>query len=253
MPDDAIISVYVQNLGRYNEGKHFGEWVNLPTTMEHIEGVFRRAGIDGIRYEEWFFSDRSSSINSLLYHIGEFENLDELNYLAARLQDLSEYELKVLDGAIEIDSPQDVTDIINLTANLDCFTLYEGIETEEELGDYMLDELQECFSPMVEELRKSYDHSNRALARYIDTLETNRYGESYGTSYSINATGVFTKYGFIEETDSSRREIYSDRDDIPDEYRVIPIFPLGSVSLEVPDMLVGEEQASRPQDRGGDR
>ena len=35
-------SVYITNLEKYNEGFLVGEWVNFPTTKEHITDILKR-------------------------------------------------------------------------------------------------------------------------------------------------------------------------------------------------------------------
>lgn len=47
----GTISVFVTNLGKYNEGELVGEWLALPTTSEQVKQCFERIGIDGINYK----------------------------------------------------------------------------------------------------------------------------------------------------------------------------------------------------------
>ena len=46
-------------------------------------------------YEEWFITDYDCSIHGVSTLLGEYENLDKLNYLAARLDDMSRSELEM--------------------------------------------------------------------------------------------------------------------------------------------------------------
>ena len=52
-----MINVYITNLGKYNEGDLIGKWLELPATDEEIENVIKEIGIDGVLYEEYFFTD----------------------------------------------------------------------------------------------------------------------------------------------------------------------------------------------------
>lgn len=56
--DLSTISVFITNLGKYNEGELVDEWLGLalPTTSEHVTQCFEHIGIDGIQYEEFFFN-----------------------------------------------------------------------------------------------------------------------------------------------------------------------------------------------------
>ena len=83
----ALFEAYITNLGKYNEGELVGEWVKFPTTSEELQKVFERIGIGskddfGNPYEEWFISDYDCYVDGLYEKLGEYENLDELNYLA---------------------------------------------------------------------------------------------------------------------------------------------------------------------------
>ena len=52
---DAPISIYLTNLGKYNEGELVGEWVELPVD-DNFEQAFQDIGIND-EYEEWFITD----------------------------------------------------------------------------------------------------------------------------------------------------------------------------------------------------
>lgn len=54
---EKLISAYVTNLGKYNEGELVGKWLDFPTTQKEINKVLHEIGIDGIRYEEIFITD----------------------------------------------------------------------------------------------------------------------------------------------------------------------------------------------------
>ena len=54
---EKILSAYVTNLGKYNEGELVGKWLDFPTTQTKINTVLKEIGIDGIRYEEIFITD----------------------------------------------------------------------------------------------------------------------------------------------------------------------------------------------------
>lgn len=103
-----MMNIYLTNLGKYNEGELVGEWVQLPISDEELQEVFKRIGIDGKEYEEYFITDYECDF----YEIGEYESLDTLNKIAETLDNLDEEQEQVvkvlmsecgydLDGAIE--------------------------------------------------------------------------------------------------------------------------------------------------------
>jgi antirestriction protein len=117
-----MINVYITNLGKYNEGDLIGKWLELPATDEEIENVLKEIGIDGVLYEEYFFTDWEA-IDGI--KISEYSSLKELNEIAGTLEKLNEVDLEIcqclmknenctLDEAIE---KKDNRIIINLEKN----------------------------------------------------------------------------------------------------------------------------------------
>lgn len=102
-----MMNIYLTNLGKYNEGELVGEWVQLPISNEELQEVFKRIGINE-EYEEYFITDYECDF----YEIGEYENIDTLNEIAEKIDNLDEEQEQVvkvlmsecgydLDGAIE--------------------------------------------------------------------------------------------------------------------------------------------------------
>lgn len=102
-----MMNIYLTNLGKYNEGELVGEWVKLPVSDEELQEVFKRIGINE-EYEEYFITDYECDF----YEIGEYENIDTLNEIAEKIDNLDEEQEQVvkvlmseygynLDGAIE--------------------------------------------------------------------------------------------------------------------------------------------------------
>lgn len=126
---DYPFAAFITNLGKYNEGALVGEWVKFPTTAEELKKVFERIGIGakddfGQTYEEWFITDYDCYVDGLYDLLGEYANLDELNYLASKLDDMSQDEYERFQAAMEIgDHTGSIQELINLTENLDCYDI----------------------------------------------------------------------------------------------------------------------------------
>ena len=86
-----MMKIYLTNLGKYNEGELIGEWVKLPISQEELHEVFERIGINE-EYEEYFITDYECDF----YEVGEYENIDTLNDIAERIEELDEEESKVV-------------------------------------------------------------------------------------------------------------------------------------------------------------
>ena len=213
MPDysynkDYPFAAFITNLGKYNEGELVGEWVKFPTTAEEMKEVFKRIGIGqkddfGNPYEEWFITDYDCYVDGLYDKLGEYENLDELNYLASKLDEMSDSEYAQFQAGMEMgDQCGSLQEIINLTENLDCYEIYPNIEDYDDLGRYYIDELGVMQVP---------EH----LQNYIDY-------EAYGRDVAMDENGSFTDQGYVRDTGDRFCEYYDgERGSIPDEYRVM--------------------------------
>ena len=213
MPDysynkDYPFAAFITNLGKYNEGELVGEWVKFPTTAEELKEVFKRIGIGqkddfGQPYEEWFITDYDCYVDGLYSKLGEYENLDELNYLASKLDEMSDSEYAQFQAGMEMgDHCGSLQEIINLTENLDCYEIYPNIEDYDDLGRYYIEELDAMQVP---------EH----LQNYIDY-------EAYGRDVAMDENGSFTDQGYVRDTGDRFCEYYDgERGSIPDEYRVM--------------------------------
>jgi len=205
---DYPFAAFITNLGKYNEGALVGEWVKFPTTAEELKKVFERIGIGakddfGQTYEEWFITDYDCYVDGLYDLLGEYANLDELNYLASKLDDISQDEYERFQAAMEIgDHTGSIQELINLTENLDCYDVYPDIHDHDDLGRYYIEELDAMQVP---------EH----LRNYIDY-------EAYGRDIALEESGQFTDLGYVRDTGDSFHEYYDgERGSIPEEYRVM--------------------------------
>ena len=93
-------------------------------------------------YEEWFISDYDCYVDGLYEKLGEYENLDELNYLASKLDELDDHDYNHFQAAMQIsDYTGSIKDVINLIDNLDKYEIYPGVESNADLGHYYIEEL----------------------------------------------------------------------------------------------------------------
>ena len=148
-------------------------------------------------------TDYDCYVDGLYDKLGEYESLDELNYLASKLDEMSQGEYEQFQAAMEIgDHSGSVQEIINLTENLDCYDVYPDIHDYDDLGRYYIDELDAMQVP---------EH----LKNYIDY-------EAYGRDVALEEGGDFTDLGYVRDTGSSFHEYYDgERGSIPEEYRVM--------------------------------
>lgn len=204
--ENGVIEAYVTNLGKYNEGELVGEWVKFPVSKEEMNDVLDRIGI-GAEYEEIFITDYDTSLYGVSSQLGEYENLDKLNYLAGVIAELDASDREKYEAVLEsgLSLGQDGIDgLINLAYNLDNYDMLPGIEDEDDLGRYYAELMY----------GENLDEKMGELAHYIDF-------ERYGSDCQINDGGMFTDKGYMRDTGVTwDRYFDGSLEDIPDEYRL---------------------------------
>ena len=202
----SLFEAYITNLGKYNEGELVGETLKFPTTTEEVQGLLKRIGVDGIRYEEFFITSFDGDVLGLYDYLSEYENLDELNHLACLLSGLDQGDLEKFEAVIDSgEHTSSVSDLINLAQNLDCYTLFPDIESDEDLGRYCMEDVD-----IPDALRDYFDY------------------EAYGRDIRIEADGHFAPGGYVLNNDDNFIEYYHGIEDIPAEHKVFA-FPQLSV------------------------
>ena len=221
------------NLGKYNEGQLAYARVTFPTDTETVQAALKKIGIDGIRYEEVFISDYDGDMPQLHKRLGEYENIDELNYLACVLSELSQDELAKFEAVMDSgEYTGSVKELINLAQNLDNYDFYPDIDSEEALGRMYIQELEAVQVP---------EH----LIDYIDY-------EAYGRDVRINEGGHFAPGGYVMCNQGSFVEHYHGIEDIPAGQRVFstPKLPIREQMAAYREMM---DRAPPPAERPAPR
>ena len=163
------MKIYLTNLGKYNEGELIGEWVRLPISQEELQEVFERIGINE-EYEEYFITDYECDF----YEVGEYENLDTLNEIAERIEELDEEESKVVK-ALMSELGYTMDEVIDKVNNGD-YRIYSNCY---DMTDIAYQVVEEC------------DYLNKVpetVSRYFDY-------ESFGRDLGIEGTFIFLEDG----------------------------------------------------------
>lgn len=235
----GLFEAYITNLGKYNEGELVGEALKFPTTPQEVQTLLKNIGVDGIRYEEFFITSFEGDVLGLYDHLGEYENLDELNHLACLLSELSKDDLEKFEAVLDMGAhTSSVADIINLAQNLDCFDLYPGVGDEETLGRIYVEDMGVLDVP-------------ENLLSYFDF-------EAYGRDIAINENGHFAPGGYVVQTSDHFVEHYHGIQDIPKEHKVFSMPQLSireqmAAYKEVIDRSSLEAERKHPEMGRGDR
>ena len=172
---DRRMQIYLTNLGEYfHNGVLMGTWVKLPIPEEELESVLESIGVEGHNY---FITDYETLLPNL--HIGEYASIAELNELAERVEGLADHDHAKLAAVLECESRMSIAEILEVIEALDDFDLLPDITTEEELGDYYLEDIFCGISDTV--------------LRYIDTQRLGR------DIHLESGRGTFTSYGYLSD------------------------------------------------------
>ena len=167
------MSIYLTNLGEYVDGCLIGQWVQLPIPQERLQEVLTQIGI-GDEHEEYFITDSETDILDI--SIDEYASIDELNELAAKIEELADFDYTKLAAVLEWESPLAVAGVIEIIENLDSYDLLPDVEDDEALGEYFGVECG-AFDTIPEQLRYyiDYEHYGRDIRLELDMCFT-----SYG-------------------------------------------------------------------------
>lgn len=104
-----LISGYITNLGKYNEGELVGQWIDFPISQDTLMEILEDIGIDGERYEEFFFTDWECEEFDVHPLFGEYPSIDTVNAVAELIEpydspvEYATYEAEVYDFPIPMD------------------------------------------------------------------------------------------------------------------------------------------------------
>lgn len=173
---NTTIKIALTNLGKYNEGTLVYEWIELPATSDELNEVYETIGINE-EYEETFITDYEAP-----FPINEHANIDELNDIAAAINELDDYQALAFRAHIEqygVMYLEYINDALNFAID----------------GDYQIHEDMDDMQTIAEHLVLDvglfdYDENN-PLMQYIDY-------ERLGRELDIEGTFVFIDGDCVE-------------------------------------------------------
>ena len=141
--------IALTNLGKYNEGELVFEWISLPFTDDELQVALDKIGINS-NYEEYFISDYDLSIN---YEVSEYENLQELNELFWRIDELNDSQIDDLN--IILDMENNLNRALDILENNE-YTVIDDVNNNEGLGEGYIEEIYGGIEELPRETLEQY-------------------------------------------------------------------------------------------------
>ncbi|WP_243103988.1 MULTISPECIES: YodL domain-containing protein [unclassified Clostridium] len=199
-----VFSILLHNRQRYKQGKE-GLWFSLPTTTEKLQAALREIGISADNPQDFFlYGYRSPQERpvKLPCDLVLSADVEELNFLAARLEKLDAAELAELNAALT--SPQSdfhsIGQIIDYPDNVDYFVHLPDVTGTGQLGDYYLNR-----SGMVD---------------MPEEWKAGIFLPRFGLHIANTEHGVFTDYGYLVKSGDEWQRVHEGQP-VPEEYRVM--------------------------------
>ena len=161
--------------------------IEFPINDDRLEQILQEAEMPTNTTLQLFATENIQYPQQLSILRGSVVNLDELNYLAKRLDSFTESEMQQFYVALDHKKTQSLKDLINLSYNLDKFTLIQDISDMTKVG-------------------KEYTMNTEG-----SVPSDNRYDEKYaeiGRELLNSGKGIFTDNGLLFVEDKPIEEVY---------------------------------------------
>lgn len=197
-------SIMIGNRSRFDAGDPGGYWLDMPATKEQLHEAMRNVGITADNPQDFSirgYSDDPEKHIALPYEMVCAADVDELNFLAARLEQLDPAEVGKLNAALQQKNGlANIGQVIDFTYNVDFYVHIPEVHNYHDLGDYYLN--QSGMVQMPEEWKGGIDLT------------------TFGRNAAAQEKGAFTEYGYIVESGDEWERQFEGRE-VPEEYKIM--------------------------------
>ena len=202
-PVNEVFSIFLDNRAEAQTGGPHGYWLSLPTSAEQVQETLKEIHITADNQQDLFidgFSAPEGKPLELPEDLIKTASVDELNFLAAQLQNLDAVELAELNAVMQSPAKmQTIGQLLDYAENTDCFVLINAKDNRS-LGEYYLNDSGLFVVPDP----------------WKPAIDTDRLG-----SFIANEEqGTFTDYGYILRTSDEWQRVHEGQP-VPEEYRVM--------------------------------
>ena len=197
-------SIMIGNRSRFEAGDPGGYWLDMPATKEQLHEAMQSVGITADNPQDFSirgFSDDPEKHIALPYDMVCAASVDELNFLAARIEQLDPAEIGKLNATLQQKNGfENIGQVIDFTYNVDFYVHIPEVHTYRDLGDYYLN--QSGMVQMPEEWKGGIDLT------------------AFGRNAAEQEKGAFTEYGYLVESGDEWEHQFEGRE-VPEEYRIM--------------------------------
>ncbi len=222
-PVNEVFSILLDNRAEAQSGGPHGYWLSLPTTAEQVQAALKEIHISTDNPQDFFINGYSCPEDrhlALPYDMVLAADVDELNFLAARLESLDAAALAELNAALQ--NPrggfENIGQIIDYVDNTDYFVHIPDVQNTAQLGNYYLN--RSGMVDMPEDWKAGIDVSK------------------FGGHIAKQEQGAFTPYGYLVKSGDEWQRVHEGQP-VPEEYRVM--------AYPAPDVL--REEAKAPPEQ----
>ena len=202
MKDD--FTVLIQNRTEFEKGNPAGVFLSLPATKEELHEAMKALNITADNPQDFFLNGYSTAEGRRIEIPFDWirdGDLDKINFLASRLEEMTPEQLEKLDAIMHSDfKPESLDRLIDHTYNPDFYSYIPGIFSYKELGDYFLNDSGKVQMP--EEWKAGIDK------------------EDFGFNAALHEDGKLTNHGYIARSGTEWKELYTGQE-TPDRYRIM--------------------------------
>ena len=228
MKDD--FSVLIQNRTEFENHNPAGVYLSLPATKEELHEAMKALNITAGNPQDFFLNGYSTDENRRIeipfdwIRDGDF---DKINFLAARLEEMTPEQLEKLDAVMHSDfKPDSLDGLIAHTYNTDFYSYIPGIFSYKELGDYFLNDSGKVQMP---------EHWKAGIDK-----------EDFGYNAALHEDGKLTDYGYIARSRTEWKELYTGNE-TPEKYRIMGYPEAERTAPENAEMETAPVQTLDPQ------
>ena len=222
--------ILIDSHTRFETGEPGGYWLSMPATKKELHKAMQSVGITADNPQDFFihgYSDREDRHIALPYDMVCAAQVDELNFLAARLETLDAAGIAALNAATQRKNGfENIGQLIDFTYNEDFFVHIPEVHNPRELGDYYLNK-----SGMVQ-MPAEWKTS-------IDLI-------AFGRNAAAQEKGSFTEYGYLVESGDAWEQHFEGRD-VPEDYRIMS-YPQPTVELDAAPAVQAAVPEATPQE-----